>query len=156
MGRFIKTVSAIIYLARKPSMNNLLIRLFFITVLILEAPMTIASNSQVACYAEIKGVENTLNGECTLIVPTPWNRGEEFSIGLDSGKEVSDPKYYFYYLEQYKLFGKVMWSAYMNSGANSTHAQNFLGEDFDIHWDKSGKTDGVCWENPKHLICFKY
>ena len=156
MGRFIKTVSAIICLARKPSMNNLLIRLFFITVLILEAPMTIASNSQVACYAEIKGVENTLNGECTLIVPTPWNRGEEFSIGLDSGKEVSDPKYYFYYLEQYKLFGKVMWSAYMNSGANSTHAQNFLGEDFDIHWDKSGKTDGVCWENPKHLICFKY
>tara|TARA_B100000795_G_scaffold165112_1_gene124211 strand:- start:556 stop:1026 length:471 start_codon:yes stop_codon:yes gene_type:complete len=156
VGRFIKTVSAIIYLARKPSMNNLLIRLFFITVLILEAPMTIASNSQVACYAEIKGVENTLNGECTLIVPTPWNRGEEFSIGLDSGKEVSDPKYYFYYLEQYKLFGKVMWSAYMNSGANSTHAQNFLGEDFDIHWDKSGKTDGVCWENPKHLICFKY
>ena len=156
MGRFIKTVSAIIYLARKPSMNNLLIRLFFITVLILEAPMTIASNSQVACYAEIKGVENTLNGECTLIVPTPWNRGEEFSIGLDSGKEVSDPKYYFYYLEQYKLFGKVIWSAYMNSGANSTHAQNFLGEDFDIHWDKSGKTDGVCWENPKHLICFKY
>ena len=118
--------------------------------------MTIASNSQVACYAEIKGVENTLNGECTLIVPTPWNRGEEFSIGLDSGKEVSDPKYYFYYLEQYKLFGKVIWSAYMNSGANSTHAQNFLGEDFDIHWDKSGKTDGVCWENPKHLICFKY
>ncbi len=156
MGRFLKTVSAIIYLARKPSMNNLLIRLFFITVLILEAPMTIASNSQVACYAEIKGVENTLNGECTLIVPTPWNRGEEFSIGLDSGKEVSDPKYYFYYLEQYKLFGKVIWSAYMNSGANSTHAQNFLGEDFDIHWDKSGKTDGVCWENPKHLICFKY
>jgi len=137
-------------------MNNLLIRLFFITVLILEAPMTIASNSQVACYAEIKGVENTLNGECTLIVPTPWNRGEEFSIGLDSGKEVSDPKYYFYYLEQYKLFGKVIWSAYMNSGANSTHAQNFLGEDFDIYWDKSGKTDGVCWENPKHLICFKY
>ena len=156
MGRFLKTVSAIIYLARKPSMNNLLIRLFFITVLILEAPMTIASNSQVACYAEIKGVENTLNGECTLIVPTPWNRGEEFSIGLDSGKEVSDPKYYFYYLEQYKLFGKVIWSAYMNSGANSTHAQNFLGEDFDIYWDKSGKTDGVCWENPKHLICFKY
>ena len=68
-------------------MNNLLIRLFFITVLLLEAPMTIASNSQVACYAEIKGVEITLNGECALIVPTPWNKGEEFSIGLDSGKE---------------------------------------------------------------------
>ena len=137
-------------------MNILLIRLFFITVLILEAPMTIASDSQVACYAEIKGVENTLNGECTLIVPTPWNKGEEFSIGLDSGKEVSDPKHYFYYLEQYKLFGKTMWSANMNSGAGSVHAQRFLGEDFDIHWDKSGKTDGVCWENPKHLICFKY
>ena len=137
-------------------MNILLIRLFFITVLILEAPMTIASDSQVACYAEIKGVEITLNGECALIVPTPWNKGEEFSIGLDSGKKVSDPKHYFYYLEQYKLFGKTMWSANMNSGAGSVHAQRFLGEDFDIHWDKSGKTGGVCWENPKHLICFKY
>jgi len=136
-------------------MNNSLIRLVFIIVLILETPVIIAGTKQVACYAEIKGVENTLDGICTLIAPTPWNKGEEFSIQLDSGKEVSDPKHYFYYLEQYKLFGKIMWSANMNGGAGSTHAQRFLGEDFDIHWDKSGKTDGVCWENPKHLICFK-
>ena len=125
-------------------MNYSFVRVAFIIILILKAPFTIASDSQVACYAEIKGVEITLNGECALIVPTPWNKGEEFSIGLDSGKEVSDPKHYFYYLEQYKLFGKTTWSANMNSGAGSVHAQRFLGEDFDIHWDKSGKTDGVC------------
>ena len=118
--------------------------------------MIIASDNQVTCYAEIKGVEITLNGECALIAPTPWNKREEFSIQLDPGKKVSDPKHYFYYLEHYKLLGKTMWGANMNSGAGSTHAQNFLGEDFDIHWDKSGKTGGVCWENPKHLICFKY
>jgi hypothetical protein len=35
----------------------------------------------------------------------------------------------------------------MYGGQNSIRAQDFLGEDFDINWGKSGKTGGVCWEN---------
>lgn len=112
--------------------------------------------TEVECYAEIKSEEITLDGMCTLRGPDFWEKDEEFSIVLMTVKNESDPKYYFYYLDQYKLLGKTMWSANMNGGQNSIRAQNFLGEDFDIHWDKSGKTGGVFWENVEHLICFNH
>lgn len=114
------------------------------------------TQTEVDCYAEIKGEEITLDGLCTLHAPDNWKKDDEFTIVLMTVKDESDPKYYFYYLYQQKLLGKTTWSASMNGGQNSLRAQNFLGEDFDIHWDKDHGTGGVCWENGNHLICFDF
>ena len=136
-------------------MNNNIILSIFSSALLLWAQTSFAeTTTEVSCYAEIKGEEITLDGTCTLNGPDNWEKDDEFTIILMTEKDQSDLKYYFYYLRQVKLLGKTMWSASVNGGQNSTHAQNFLGEDFDIHWDKSGKTGGVCWENDQHLICF--
>ena len=136
--------------------NNIILSIFSSALLLWAQASFAETTTEVSCYAEIKGEEITLDGTCTLSGPDDWQEDDEFTIVLMTEKDESDPKYYFYYLGQYKLLGKAMWSANMNGGQNSIRAQNFLGEDFDIHWDKSGKTGGVCWENVEHLICFNH
>lgn len=115
------------------------------------------TNYLAKCYAEIKGEKVTLSEECVITVPKgDWKKQDDFTVIVHpKDKDETHENYYFYYLQQYKLLGKTIWQASMNGGQFSTHAQNNLGEDFDIHWDYTGKTGlGVCWENHKHLICF--
>jgi hypothetical protein len=112
-----------------------------------------AYEKDVSCYAVMGNGDVTIDGVCILYSDDEnWEADDEFVLILSPKNiELGQDGYYLF---QSKLLGKTYWDASWNGHITATHAQAKLGDDFDIGYDKSNKTSGICWSNESAHICF--